>query len=183
MIFTIILCKLFNKIFLNNQSKGDCFSVIFFIINKLKDEMEVKYYVPIIVGFPFFPSFHFSQVNVQRYLRSFCTKSVRYESIQLRRSSWKKKQTNLEHLEQKIKYEKLWNKRYYLSPAVILLLFCKWWLLSIKFMEALITYDVVAQQNMFSCRSLLEHVQWLTVIISKGTDHTQRIPENIWRHK
>lgn len=91
LIFTIILCKLFNKIFLNNQSKGDCFSVIVFIINKLKDEMEVKYYAPIIVGFPFFPSFHFYQVNVQRYLRSFCTKSVRYESIQLRRSSWKKK--------------------------------------------------------------------------------------------
>lgn len=46
-------------------------------------------------------------------------------------------------------------------------------------MEALIAYDAEAQQNMFSRKSLLEHVQWFTVIISKGTDHALSITENI----
>lgn len=48
----------------------------------------------------------------------------------------------------------------------------------LKLMEALITYYAEAQQNMVSGRSLLEHVQWFTMIIAKGADHAQSITKN-----
>lgn len=46
-------------------------------------------------------------------------------------------------------------------------------------MKLMITHDAEAQQSMFSCRRLLEHVQWIIVNISEGTDHAQCIIENI----